>query len=119
MSTITNKEFLIANKTSKVILELSNILEVVPKKYYYQKNKTLGYAYELLETIYIVNNADYDISREVQIIKKDITMLDFSLGFFVDKKCLSIKQTQKTIYYLTEISKMTNVWFSNMKEKRQ
>ena len=65
-----------------MIKELSNLLELIPKKYYFQKNKTLSYAYELLESIHMINNSQSEIMREVQIIQKDIAMLDFSLGFF-------------------------------------
>ena len=100
-----------------MIKELSNLLELIPKKYYFQKNKTFNYAYELLESIHMINNSQSEIMREVQIIQKDIAMLDFSLGFFIDKKCISIKSMQKIIYLLSEISKMTNSWISNMRDR--
>ena len=100
-----------------MIKELSNLLELIPKKYYFQKNKALGYAYELLESVHIINNSQGNIMREVQIIQKNIAMLDFSLGFFIDKKCVSIKSAQKIIYLLSEISKMTNSWISKMRDR--
>lgn len=98
-----------------MIKELSNLLELIPKKYYFQKNKTFNYAYELLEIIHIANNSENNKTEYKEIIQKDIAMLDFSLGFFIDKKCISIKSAQKIIYLLSEISKMTNSWISNMR----
>ena len=98
-----------------MIKELSNLLELIPKKYYFQKNKTFNYAYELLEIIHIANNSENNKTEYKEIIQKDIAMLDFSLGFFIDKKCISIKSAQKIIYLLSEISKMTNSWILNMR----
>jgi len=115
MISLENNNFVIAIKMRKIIYELSDMLEVVPKKYYFQKNKLLTYAYDLLENIYIINNA-YS-SEYASMIIKDIAMIDLTIGFFLDKKCVSVKQVEKILYRLTEISKMTNVWISNIKRK--
>ena len=85
MNISTNQSFLIANKTTKMIKEFSNLLELVPKKYYFQKNKTLNYAYELLEIIYVTNYSQNNKEHSLEIIQKNIAMLDFSISFFIVK----------------------------------
>ena len=91
MNISINQRFLIANKTTKLIKTLSDLLELVPKKYYFQKNKTLNYAYDLLEIIYTTNYTLDNKEKNLEFIQKTLVMLDFSISFFIDKKIISIK----------------------------
>ena len=109
-----NNDFIIANKARKVIDEISNMIEVVPKKYYFQKNKLLSYSYELLENIYMINDAEFDTDIYKKKLLTCIYMIDYILGFFLNKKLVSKKQVEKVLYFLTEITRMTTVWFRNM-----
>lgn len=119
MSTIGNDNFLIASKSKKLIFLLTDLLEIVPKKHYYIKNKALYYAYDLLENIYIVNFSNLEYTIEKIYIKRDIVMIDFIISLLLNKKYISIKTCDKLLYVLTEINKMTNIWLSKMEKVRK
>ena len=118
MNTLGNNNLLIASKTKKLIYLLTNLLEIIPKKHYYIKNKALYYAYDLLENIYAANyNSSIDFDKEKVHIKRDISMLDFIIGLLLDKKYILIKKCNRLLYVLTEVNKMTIVWFSKMERQ--
>ena len=118
MNTLVNNNFIIASKTRGLIKDLSNMIEIIPKRYYYQKNKLLSYSYDMLECIYIINDADFDTKLYMQKLVMDISLIDFTLGMFLDKKLISKGNSEMILYRLTEISKMTSVWLHNIRENQ-
>ena len=120
MSTLNDKEyqynksqFIIAVKAEHLIYDINDLLEVIPKKYYYHKNKILSYSYELLDNIYVVNNSKGEIADNMLNIQKDISMIQMLIGYFITKDILSLKQVGKVFKTLTELSKMTYSWFKS------
>lgn len=118
MNTLKNNNFVIASKTRGLIKDISNMIEIIPKRYYFQKNKLLFYCYDMLECIYIMNDALFDVNIYMQKIVMDISLIDFTLGMLLDKKLISKSNSEKILYKLTEISKMTNVWMHNLRKSK-
>ena len=117
MITYDKSKFIIASKTMKLINSISDALEIVPKKCFYHKNKILSYTFELLDSIYMINEAKYNVDKEKSVVIKDIYMINYLLSYFLDKHLLSKKYVENVLYLLTEISKMTSAWFANMEKQ--
>lgn len=114
-----NKEFLILAKSILLFNTLANLMQIVPKKFYFLKNQILYYACDLIENITIVNSNLKDTDREKINISKDITLIQMILGYFTQTKVLSAREQDKSFKLLMEISKMSYAWLKNMDVKNE
>ena len=114
-----NKEFLILTKSILLFNSLTNLMQHVPKKYYYLKNQLLHYTCDLIENIVVVNSNLESTDREKVYINKDLTLIQMILGYFTDTKVLSAKEQDKPFRLLMEISKMSYAWLKNMSVKNE
>ncbi len=105
--------FIIALKTKKLVLNIYNLMENIPRKDYFLKDKINKLTFDLLEKIYIVNYSLDNFKLYYYKIRKNIALLDFLLEILSKKQYISLKQLEKEIYLLTEINKMSAKWISN------
>lgn len=108
-----NDNFTIALKTKKLILNIYNLLENIPRKDFFIKDKMNKVTFLLLEDIYLANYSLDNFNLYYDRIRKNIALLDFLLEILYKKKYISLKQLEKEIYLLTEINKMTSKWMIN------
>ena len=111
--TIFKDNFKISAKTKKIIINLYNLMENIPRKDYFLKEKINETSFELLEFIYLANETKEGFEFYSINILKTISVLDFLLEVLYSKKYISLKQTETQLYLLTEIRKMVNSWSEN------
>ena len=114
MFKINNINFKILNKYKEFMNKVDNVLENVPRKDMYYKDKLKEVLDELLN--YILKSSyelkidkleDYRVN-----IKSYIAMIDFMLDRLYDKKYVSEKSTYRLGNDLIEINKMVTGWLN-------
>lgn len=110
---VFNDNFIISKKTKKFILDLYNLIENIPRKDFFIKEKINLTTFDLLENIYLANSDLDDFETHYLNIIKNISILDFLLEILYRKKYISLKQLEKEGYLLTEITKMVKDWKKN------
>ena len=109
------KEFLILTKYKKYINLLDDVIENIPKKDIYYKNKLKEISINLLYYINKTNNEeDYNKINSYKVeIKSLIELIDYILERLYIKKYISKNSINKLGYKLIEINKMSSKWIEN------
>lgn len=109
------KEFLILTKYKEFINILDDVIENIPKKDIYYKNKLKEISINLLYYINKTNNEeDYNKINSYKVeIKSLIELIDYILERLYIKKYISKNSINKLGYKLIEINKMSSKWIEN------
>ena len=109
------KEFLILTKYKGFINLLDDVIENIPKKDIYYKNKLKEISINLLYYINKTNNEeDYNKINSYKVeIKSLIELIDYILERLYIKKYISKNSINKLGYKLIEINKMSSKWIEN------
>ena len=109
------KEFLILTKYKEFINILDDVIENIPKKDIYYKNKLKEISINLLYYINKTNNEeDYNKINNYKVeIKSLIELIDYILERLYIKKYISKNSINKLGYKLIEINKMSSKWMEN------
>ena len=109
------KEFLILTKYKGFINLLDDVIENIPKKDIYYKNKLKEISINLLYYINKTNNEeDYNKINSYKVeIKSLIELIDYILERLYIKKYISKNSINKLGYKLIEINKMSSKWMEN------
>ena len=109
------KEFLILTKYKEFINILDDVIENIPKKDIYYKNKLKEISINLLYYINKTNNEeDYNKINSYKVeIKSLIELIDYILERLYIKKYISKNSINKLGYKLIEINKMSIKWMEN------
>ena len=114
-SSNNSKEFLILTKYKEFINILDDVIENIPKKDIYYKNKLKEISINLLYYINKTNNEeDYNKINSYKVeIKSLIELIDYILERLYIKKYISKNSINKLGYKLIEINKMSSKWMEN------
>lgn len=109
------KEFLILTKYKEFINLLDDVIENIPKKDIYYKNKLKEISINILYYINKTNNEeDYNKIDTYKVeIKSLIELIDYILERLYIKKYISKNSINKLGYKLIEINKMSSKWIEN------
>lgn len=109
------KEFLILTKYKEFINILDDVIENIPKKDIYYKNKLKEISINILYYINKTNNEeDYNKINSYKVeIKSLIELIDYILERLYIKKYISKNSINKLGYKLIEINKMSSKWMEN------
>ena len=109
------KEFLILTKYKEFITMLDDVMENIPKKDIYYKNKLKEISINILYYINKTNNEeDYNKIDTYKVeIKSLIELIDYILERLYIKKYISKNSINKLGYKLIEINKMSSKWMEN------
>ena len=109
------KEFLILTKYKEFMNLFDDVIENVPKKDIYYKNKLKEISINLLYYINKTNNEeDYNKINSYKVeIKSLIELIDYILERLYIKKYISKNSINKLGYKLIEINKMSSKWMEN------
>ena len=115
MNLSSSREFLIINKYKEFINILDNLIENIPKKHYFYKDKLKELSIKLLYFINKVNNENNykNISIYKVEINSFISVIDYILERIFIKHYISESNLKKVTYKLSEINKMCNKWMDN------
>ena len=115
MNLSNSREFLILNKYKDFINILDNLIENIPKKDYFYKDKLKDLSIKLLYFINKVNNENYykNISIYKVEINSFISIIDYLLERIFIKHYISESNLKKVTYKLSEINRMCNKWMDN------
>ena len=114
-SSNNSKEFLILTKYKEFINLLDDVIENIPKKDIYYKNKLKEISINILYYINKTNNEeDYNKIDTYKVeIKSLIELIDYILERLYIKKYISKNSINKLGYKLIEINKMSSKWMEN------
>ena len=114
-SSNNSKEFLILTKYKEFINILDDVIENIPKKDIYYKNKLKEISINILYYINKTNNEeDYNKIDTYKVeIKSLIELIDYILERLYIKKYISKNSINKLGYKLIEINKMSSKWMEN------
>jgi len=115
MYRINNNDFKILVKYKEFMNDIDNILENVPRKDMYYKDRLRSVLDNLLEYIF---RSSYEVNKEkiennLVIIKSNIAMIDYMLDRLHNKKYILDKSLYKIGNSLIEINKMVTGWINN------
>ena len=115
MFKIVGNDFNILNKYKIFIIELDNLIENIPRKDYFYKDKIRIVSNYILELILKCNyeSDNFNINYYVANIKGSIAYLDFLLDRLYDMKYINEKNLYKITLKLIEINKMVTGWLNN------
>ena len=118
MFKIVGNDFNILNKYKIFIIELDNLIENIPRKDYFYKDKIRKVSNYILELILKCNyeTDNSNINYYVTNIKGSIAYLDFLLDRLYDMKYINEKNLYKITLKLIEINKMISGWLNNKDE---
>lgn len=102
--------FKIGIKAKKLFTELYDLTENIPRKDAFLRDQVKNKTFDLLETIYLLNSAQKPEPMLHELIKTNLALIDFLLETLYNKKYLSLKQLDRIVYLLKEITKMTAKW---------
>ena len=106
MAEITNKEFIILTKSKDLIFYIDDILENVPRKDMYYKDRIRDYCHQIIYNIIYINNSKI---KDITYFS-NISLIDLYLERLVKKNYISLSTSNKVAVKLTEINKMCNTW---------
>ena len=111
----SSKEFLILTKYKDFMNILDKIIENIPKKDYFYKNKLKELSIELLYFINKTNNEDnYKLISSYKVeINSLINTIDYIIERLFIKGYISETSLKKVSYKLSEINRMSNKWLDN------
>ena len=115
MFKIVGNDFNILNKYKIFIMELDNLIENIPRKDYFYKDKIRNVSNYIVELILKCNQEtdNFNINYYVTNIKGNIAYLDFLLDRLYDMKYINEKNLYKITLKLIEINKMVTGWLNN------
>ena len=115
MFQISNNELKILNLIKTFIFKIDNMLENIPRKDTYYKDKTREILYEMLETVFNINYIDENnLLLEYKMkLKSYIALIDFLLERLYNKKYINENNLYKLGIDLFEINKMATAWVNN------
>lgn len=113
MFRINNNDFKILDRYKTFLVNLDNLLENVPRKDMYFKDRIRNCSLDILELI-IKLNTDNDVNVEF-IIKSKISMMDFLLERLYVKKYISEKALVMIGNQLVEINRMVGGLINSIK----
>ena len=116
MFKINNNEFTLLNKYKLFINELDNLIENIPRKDYFYKDKIRVVSNLIIELILKLNYDEDNISYYKSNIKGNIAYLDFLLDRLFTLKYISEKNLCIIGEKLIEINKMVTKWINNKYE---
>lgn len=106
-----NKEFIILSKAKLLINKIDDLLENVPRKDMFYKDKIKEYTLNLIDNIIHINNEYYNKDPILfNNISSNLMMIDLLLERLLVKKYISEKSLIKVSNILVEIRKMTISW---------
>lgn len=114
MFKISNNDFKVLSKYKEYMDKIDNILENVPRRDMYYKDKLKSTLDNLLKYIF---KSSYETDEErlkkyYVEIKSDIALIDFMLDRLHNKKYISEKSLYKLGNDLVEINKMVTGWLN-------
>lgn len=111
----SSKEFLILTKYKDFLNILDKIIENIPKKDYFYKNKLKELSIELLYSINKTNNEDnYKLISSYKVeINSLINTIDYIIERLFIKGYIVETSLKKVSYKLSEINRMCNKWLDN------
>ena len=115
MFKIISNDFNILNKYKVFIIELDNLIENIPRKDYFYKDKIRTVSNYILELILKCNyeSDNFNINNYLVNIKGCIAYLDFLLDRLYDMKYINSKNLYNITLKLIEINKMVTGWLNN------
>lgn len=113
MFRINNNDFKILQKYKLFLMELDNLLENVPRKDMYFKDRIRNISLDVLKDIMLCSYDTNSVSDYKISIKANIALLDFCLERLLLKKYISEKALYKIGVQLVEINKMVTGWLNN------
>lgn len=116
MFKINNNEFTLLNKYKLFINELDNLIENIPRKDYFYKDKIRVVSNLIIELILKLNYDEDNISYYKTNIKGNIAYLVFLLDRLFTLKYISEKNLCNIGEKLIEINKMVTKWINNKYE---
>ena len=118
MFKIISNEFNILNKYKLFIKELDNLIENIPRKDYFYKDKIRYISNYILELILKCNYEEENNNIKFYIvnIKSNIAYLDFLLDRLYDMRYINEKNLYNITTKLVEINKMVTGWLNNKDE---
>ncbi len=114
MFLISNNDFKILVKYKEFMNKVDDVLENVPRRDLYYKDKFRNVLDNLLEHIF-KSSYEYEVNNLENyfvIIKSDIAMIDFMLDRLYAKRYISEKSLYKLGTDLIEINKMATSWLN-------
>ena len=111
----SSKEFLILTKYKDFMNVLDKIIENIPKKDYFYKNKLKELSIKLLYSINRTNNEDnYKLISSYKVeINSLINTIDYIIEILFIKDYIAETSLKKISYKLSEINRMCNKWLNN------
>lgn len=113
MFRINNNDFKILQKYKLFLMELDNLLENVPRKDMYFKDRIRNISLDVLKDIMLCSYDTNSVSEYRISIKANIALLDFCLERLLLKKYISEKALYRIGTQLVEINKMVTGWLNN------
>lgn len=112
MFNILNNVFKLLSKSKKFLLDLDDLLENVPRKDLFYKDKIKETGLELLDNIL---KASYDDDKSMYFapVKSSMALLDFEIERLHDKGYISEKTMNSVGIKLVEINRMLTAWIKN------
>lgn len=117
MFRINNNDFKILQKYKSFLMNLDNLLENIPRKDMYFKDKIKNISLDVLKDILLCSYDTSSVKIYRTSIKANIALLDFMLERLLLKKYISEKNLYKLASELVEINKMVTGWLNNNESK--
>ena len=118
MFKIINNEFKLLHKYKEFIKNLDNLIENIPRKDYFYKDKIRTVSNYILELILKCNyeSDNFNLLFYKSNIKGNIAYLDFLLDRIYDMKYINEKNLYNITTKLIEANKMISGWLNNKDE---
>ena len=118
MFKIINNEFKLLHKYKEFIKNLDNLIENIPSKDYFYKDKIRTVSNYILELILKCNyeSDNFNLLFYKSNIKGSIAYLDFLLDRLYDMKYINEKNLYNITTKLIEVNKMISGWLNNKDE---
>ena len=118
MFKIINNEFKLLHKYKEFIKNLDNLIENIPRKDYFYKDKIRTVSNYILELILKCNyeSDNFNLLFYKSNIKGSIAYLDFLLDRLYDMKYINEKNLYNITTKLIEVNKMISGWLNNKDE---
>lgn len=113
MLKISNNDFKVLIKSKEFLDKIDNLLENVPRKDMYFKDRIRNISLDVLKDIMLCSYDTNSVSEYRISIKANIALLDFCLERLLLKKYISEKALYKIGTQLVEINKMVTGWLNN------
>ena len=117
MFRINNNDFKILQKYKIFLMNLDNLLENIPRKDMYFKDRIKNISLDILKDILLYSYDTSSVKMYRTSIKANIALLDFMLERLLLKRYISEKNLYKLTTELVEINKMVTGWLNNSESK--